>query len=103
MQHSAFHRVTQALRVHHQTAVMRTHEALRPYMTGLAVYFHLGNLSHNGLAAERVCHAAPSQDVSTRTRLGGRTRIPAIGFRGRTEDRNGPRPPEAAVIGGAGR
>ena len=64
VKHSAFHGVTQALGIDHETAVMCAHQPLRPYMAGLAVHFDLGDLRDDGLAAERVCDAASGQDVS---------------------------------------
>jgi hypothetical protein len=48
----------------HQAAVVSARQRLRPHVTGLAVHLDLGDLRHNGLAAERVRDTAPGQDVS---------------------------------------
>src|SRR6185437_6790513 len=63
MKRAAFDGVPQVRRIDNKTAVMRAHEALRPYMTGLAIHFDLCNLSHNGFSPERVRDTASGQDV----------------------------------------
>jgi hypothetical protein len=46
-------------------------------MTGLAIYFDLCDLRHDGLAAERVRHTASSEDVSFSGRFGGKDADPS--------------------------
>ena len=102
VQRSAFQGAAKALGIDDQTAVVGTYQPLRPYMAGLAIHFHLGDLRNNGLAAECVRDAAAGQDVSLAERFGRRARIPAVGFCGGFQNGNGPRAPEPAVIGRGG-
>jgi hypothetical protein len=51
VQQRALDSVPQGLGIDDQTAVMRTHEALRPYVAGLAIHFDLGDNRNNCLPA----------------------------------------------------
>src|SRR5260370_35475715 len=67
VQGAAFDGVVQALWIHHEAAVMRAHDPLRPDVAGLSIHFDLGDLRHNGLAAERVRDTASRQNVAVAT------------------------------------
>src|SRR4051794_27402506 len=77
---------------------MRADQPFDPNVTGCPIYFYLGDLSGDGLAAKRIGDSPPGENIPAARPLRSGTRVPAINFRRRFNHGNGARASESAVV-----